>query len=173
MARLQAQGSWPCRHAPLHINFHLLRSSYCMHSSASTITLSSSVQPRLLAVQVMDVIFTRSRAFRQLVSNSFSDFLDLAVCYKPDASLPAGPGQELREKSLEIVERWHEQFGKFYPEVHTTVQQYSSSHTVLLCAWMQNCLAQPAVTPSCCRPACIAVYSCALHGAPGSIQCTC
>lgn len=77
------------------------------------------LQVRLHAVTVADELFRRSSAFRALVADSFSEFLELTVGFRAAKPLPP-PQQDavqLREKTLESIERWNEECGSLYPQV--------------------------------------------------------
>ena len=79
-------------------------------------------QVRLLAVDVCDELFMRSKAFRDLVSPSFDRFLQLAVGYRSRDPLP-GPAdcaENLRTKALAAIQRWERAFGMHYPQVPHT-----------------------------------------------------
>lgn len=61
-------------------------------------------------------LFMRSRAFRQLMAQRFSRFLELAVGHRAENPLP-GPQDaaiQLRELALESIEIWAERFGMLY-----------------------------------------------------------
>ncbi|KAF8060617.1 RPL32A [Scenedesmus sp. PABB004] len=76
-------------------------------------------QTRLLALELCDVLFARSKRFRALLAGQFSAFVALAVGHRPDAPLPppAGAARALRERALEAIEAWHEAWGLHYPAV--------------------------------------------------------
>ncbi len=61
----------------------------------------------------------RSRAFRMLMAQRFSRFLELAVGHRAENPLP-GPADvaiQLRELALETIEIWTERFGSLYRQV--------------------------------------------------------
>ncbi|GMH39058.1 hypothetical protein BSKO_06956 [Bryopsis sp. KO-2023] len=76
-------------------------------------------QVRLLVVAMMDALFMRSSLFRKLTSSAFQDFLKHSVGYDKDYPLPGPPNRAkaLRERALEVVEKWSEKFGKMYKQV--------------------------------------------------------
>eukprot|EP00879_Flechtneria_rotunda_P018706 GHRR01019630.1.p1 GENE.GHRR01019630.1~~GHRR01019630.1.p1 ORF type:complete len:342 (+),score=165.86 GHRR01019630.1:800-1825(+) len=76
-------------------------------------------QVRKLALELCDMLFARSKRFRRLLTNKFTDFAELTVGHKQDKPLPAPPSAALalRQRALETVEKWHEQWGLHYPQV--------------------------------------------------------
>lgn len=74
---------------------------------------------RRLAVDVADELFGRSSAFRSLVASNFTEILELTLGYKPGMPLPppAHDAGQLRQRALECVERWTENYGSIYPQV--------------------------------------------------------
>lgn len=76
---------------------------------------------RLLALEVADELFTRSKHFRGLLAPRMTHFLELVVGYKDDNPLPPPPppaaAVALRARALETLERWHAQFGAKYKQV--------------------------------------------------------
>lgn len=79
------------------------------------------LQTRKLALQLCDLLFARSKAFRRLLTAQFGQFVELTVGHKSDKPLPAPPAAaiELRQQALEAIEKWHEQWGLQYPQVDT------------------------------------------------------
>ncbi len=77
------------------------------------------VQVRLLALEVCDELFARSKHFRGLLIARFTYFLELVVGYKSENPLPppAPAATALRGRALEVLERWHAQFGAKYKQV--------------------------------------------------------
>ena len=71
---------------------------------------------RLSAVQVIDQLFMRSHAFRELLIADFNEFLDLTV--ETDIKRPLPPpetvARNLKRQALEAIRRWNQQFGKGY-----------------------------------------------------------
>ncbi|WIA15304.1 hypothetical protein OEZ85_001971 [Tetradesmus obliquus] len=80
---------------------------------------ANNAQARKLAVELCDVLFSRSKCFRQVLAGQFSQFVELGVGHKPDKPLPppAAAAAALRERSLEVIEKWHEAWGLHYPQV--------------------------------------------------------
>lgn len=90
----------------------------CVHCSLIWSRLLA-LQARKLAVELCDVLFSRSKCFRRVLAGQFSQFVELGVGHKPDKPLPppAAAAAALRERSLEVIERWHEAWGLHYPQV--------------------------------------------------------
>ena len=76
-------------------------------------------QVRLLALEVVDELFGRSKHFRGLLAARFTHFLELVVGYKGEAPLPPPPAAAvaLRARALEVLERWHAAHGAKYKQV--------------------------------------------------------
>ena len=77
------------------------------------------LQARLHAVNLANELFTRSSLFRALIARSFTAFLEYSLGYKAARPLPP-PQQDavqLRERALECIERWVEQYGTAHPQV--------------------------------------------------------
>lgn len=83
-----------------------------------------SMQSRRLALQLCDVLFSRSKCFRRLLTAHFSLFVELTVGHKPEKPLPPPPSAaiELRQNALECIEKWREQWGLQYPQVHPLIE---------------------------------------------------
>ena len=77
------------------------------------------MQVRLLALEVCDELFGRSKHFRALLTSRLTHFLELVVGHKTENPLPppAPAAVALRAKALEVLERWHGQFGAKYKQV--------------------------------------------------------
>ncbi|KAK9825982.1 hypothetical protein WJX74_003112 [Apatococcus lobatus] len=76
-------------------------------------------QVRLHTVALDHELFMRSRAFRRLMAQRFSRFLELAVGHRTENPLP-GPQDvavQLRELALETIEIWTERFGLLHRQV--------------------------------------------------------
>eukprot|EP00803_Ostreobium_quekettii_P003283 evm.model.scf_241.5 EVM.evm.TU.scf_241.5 scf_241:60207-63589(-) len=74
---------------------------------------------RLLAVQICDELFQRSKAFRGMVAPFFQQFLELSTGHVRDNPLP-GPtneADELRTHALAVVEKWNNSFGNSYRQI--------------------------------------------------------
>lgn len=67
----------------------------------------------------MDYLFTRSKYFRELFVKDLQPFFERAVGTDSDKPLPPPShwATATREKSLEVLEKWYEEFGKFYKQV--------------------------------------------------------
>ncbi|GAX82623.1 hypothetical protein CEUSTIGMA_g10049.t1 [Chlamydomonas eustigma] len=80
-------------------------------------TKDSSI--RTSTVQLMDCLFRASRSFRKEVCNNFQSFLGLTVGHDASHSLPppVSSAEQLRERSLEIIEKWKDEFGKECPQI--------------------------------------------------------
>ena len=80
----------------------------------------------------------RSKAFRQLLSQEFTPFLELCLGFRPENPLPGPPARAaaLRATALEVVERWSEDYGV----KHRQVRLYSIQQVfTYLCAWTTVC----------------------------------
>ncbi len=80
---------------------------------------ATCTQTRLLAVELTDVLFQRSRVFRGLLAPRLTAFLVAAVGYRQEEPLP-GPeaaAAALRERALEVLEAWNDKFGGMYHQV--------------------------------------------------------
>jgi hypothetical protein len=97
-----------------HASNHLLCGSV-LKPTPSTL----HAQTRLLALELSDELFARSKAFRALLAPRFSAFLDATIGFRAEKPLPppAAAATALRARALEILERWEEGFAAFYPEV--------------------------------------------------------
>ena len=82
-------------------------------------------QARLLALELCDMLFSRSKAFRAALAPKLTQFLELVVGFRPDRPLPppATAAVALRERALAAVERWNEDFGGKYRQVRDGVMQ--------------------------------------------------
>ncbi|WIA35511.1 hypothetical protein OEZ86_003938 [Tetradesmus obliquus] len=80
---------------------------------------ANNAQARKLAVELCNVLFSRSKCFRRVLAGQFSQFVELGVGHKSDKPLPppAAAAAALRERSLEVIEKWHEAWGLHYPQV--------------------------------------------------------
>jgi hypothetical protein len=102
----------------------------------SVSNLPWQLQTRELALELSDVLFTRSKTFRCLASKDFADFLDATVGHNSAKPLPEAPAAALglRRKALEVVEKWHTQFGAQYPQVCP----YNCSSALSYHAWTSH-----------------------------------
>lgn len=74
---------------------------------------ADSSEVRYLALLLVNEFFTRSACFRALLIDEFQNFLELVVgtkVYKP-LPPPSERAVQLRQKGLEFIENWHEQYG--------------------------------------------------------------
>ncbi|EFJ06434.1 hypothetical protein SELMODRAFT_186743 [Selaginella moellendorffii] len=76
-------------------------------------------QVRLLALLLIDQLFTRSKLFRGQIVAVLEKFMVLCLGHRTDQPLPAPADRAalLKAKALEIVERWNETFGPHYKEL--------------------------------------------------------
>ncbi len=77
---------------------------------------------RLLALDLVELLFARSRAFRNLLAASFQSFLTRTVGHVEGQPLPGPPrdGAQLRERTLALLEAWHCHHGTLYPQASMT-----------------------------------------------------
>ena len=77
------------------------------------------MQTRLHVLELCDQLMQRSKAFRQLLSQEFTLFLELCLGFRPDNPLPGPPARAaaLRATALEVVERWSEDYGVKHRQV--------------------------------------------------------
>lgn len=71
------------------------------------------LQVRLLALELSDELFPRSKLFRALLSARFTQFLELVVGLKAGTPLPPpiSAATALREHALAAIARWDAQHG--------------------------------------------------------------
>lgn len=83
------------------------------------IKVCAFLQVRLLALELLDVLFTRSRLFRALVATKFSNILELVVGFRSDHPLPppATTATHLRCKALELIKKWYSEHGSTYQQI--------------------------------------------------------
>lgn len=76
-------------------------------------------QTRLHVVNLSDQLFNRSKAFRNHLTAHFTEFLELSLGLRHDKPLPgpANTANQLRDRSLEIVEQWNDKYGTSYKQV--------------------------------------------------------
>uniref|UniRef100_A0A061RX05 Uv-stimulated scaffold protein a n=1 Tax=Tetraselmis sp. GSL018 TaxID=582737 RepID=A0A061RX05_9CHLO len=76
-------------------------------------------QTRILALELCNQLFTRSRDFRQNVSRDFDKFLELCTGFRPESPLPPprDVADRLRRRSAELFQQWSEDFGAHYPQL--------------------------------------------------------
>ncbi|CAL8464282.1 g3817 [Coccomyxa elongata] len=85
---------------------------------------ASDAQTRLHALEVCDMLFGRSRAFRTAAAAQLPALLEAVVGYRPGRPLPGPPelATRLREKALDAVERWNDNYGAFYQQIRLGVR---------------------------------------------------
>ena len=97
----------------------------------------SVLQTRLHVVNITDQLFQRSKAFRNHLTAHLTDFLELSLGFRHDKPLPgpSGTANQLRERTLEIVEQWNDKFGSTYKQVcHNANDPFLQLHSLhLLC----------------------------------------
>ncbi|KAH7424727.1 hypothetical protein KP509_11G021700 [Ceratopteris richardii] len=73
-------------------------------------------QVRYLVVLLMDELFMRSKLFRTLLVNNFDTFMVFSVGYHVSNPLPppVNRATALRAKSMEVLEKWNDNFGLHY-----------------------------------------------------------
>ena len=80
-------------------------------------------------LELCDQLMQRSKAFRQLLSQDFTPFLELCLGFRPESPLPGPPARAaaLRATALEVVECWGEDYGVKHRQV--CLHSYSASHS--------------------------------------------
>ncbi|CAN7990643.1 unnamed protein product [Ixodes hexagonus] len=73
-------------------------------------------ETRLGAVRLADELFKRSHLFRTLILEHFEKFMELSAETNLDLPLPGSKlaARNLKEKSLAVINEWHEKFGANY-----------------------------------------------------------
>ena len=71
---------------------------------------------RLSALQIINEIFLRSHAFRELLVDDFQKFLKLTIGVNSKKPLPEpnAVASMLRNQALKAVEKWHQKYGPHY-----------------------------------------------------------
>lgn len=74
---------------------------------------------RLSSVQIINEIFSRSHVFRELLTENFQQFLELAVGTNADLPLPepANVATTLKTQSFQAIKKWHEKYGLYYKKL--------------------------------------------------------
>lgn len=98
----------------------------------------SAAQTRLHALEVCDLLFARSRAFRTAAAAQFPALLEASVGFRPARPLPGPPhlATQLRERALDAVERWNNNYGVFYQQArvfHSSVSCLEYSRVCFTC----------------------------------------
>lgn len=104
-----------------------------MHCAAAfgKSVIPSAAQTRLHALEVCDLLFSRSRAFRTAAAVQFPALLEASVGFRPARPLP-GPSHlatQLRERALDAVERWNDNYGVFYQQASLWVFAFTLEFT--------------------------------------------
>ena len=98
----------------------------------------------------------RSKAFRQLLSQEFTSFLELCLGFRPENPLPGPPARAaaLRATALEVVECWSEDYGVKHRQVRLHSCSAGRSPT---CAPDPPCTSPPGMSPGIrmCRKHCV------------------
>lgn len=73
-------------------------------------------QTRLLSLQIMDILFDRSSAFRDLVLPHFQELADLLLGINPKCCLPPPKvaANKLKHNAICIIKKWHRKYGVAY-----------------------------------------------------------
>ena len=71
---------------------------------------------RLSSLQIINEIFLRSHAFRELLVDDFQKFLSLAIGVNSKTSLPEpnAVATILRNQAFKTIEKWHQKYGPHY-----------------------------------------------------------
>ena len=74
---------------------------------------------RLSSFQIINELFFRSHAFREMLLIDFQIFLELTLetDYKQLLPPPASAAKILKEKALEAIDSWHRKFGSHYKKL--------------------------------------------------------
>ena len=74
---------------------------------------------RLSSFQIINELFIRSHALRELLLTDFQIFMELTVETDPKQPLPppTAVAKRLKEKSLQAIESWYEKFGPHYKKL--------------------------------------------------------
>ena len=97
-----------CRRSEENIGraFHIIWTQLTIHNS----------QTRLLSLQIMDILFDRSSAFRDLLLPNFQEFAELSLGINPKCSLPPPKvaANKLIHNATCIIKKWHHKYGTAY-----------------------------------------------------------
>ena len=74
---------------------------------------------RLSSLQIINEIFLRSHAFRELLVDDFQEFLKLTVGVNSEKALPEpnAVATVLRSQAFEAIEKWHQKYGQHYKKL--------------------------------------------------------
>nr|XP_039268371.1 UV-stimulated scaffold protein A-like [Styela clava] len=89
---------------------------------------------RLNAVLIVDELFQRSHAFRELLLDNLTNFLELTAGINFDMPLPepTGAAKELMKKSVKCVHAWHQKYGPAYKKLDLGYNFLKSSKKIQL-----------------------------------------
>lgn len=97
-----------CRQSEENLDraFHIIWTQLTFHNS----------QTRLLSLQIMDILFDRSSAFRDLLLPHFQELADLSLGINPKCCLPPpkGAANKLKHNAICIIKKWHHKYGAAY-----------------------------------------------------------
>jgi hypothetical protein len=79
-------------------------------------------QIRYSTLLIVEELFARSKYFRALLLADFKAFLELCVGFKEELPPPQNAATLLREKCIELVEKWTAEYGKHYRQLHVGQQ---------------------------------------------------
>ncbi|KAI3433941.1 hypothetical protein D9Q98_003743 [Chlorella vulgaris] len=90
-------------------------------------------QTRLLALLACEQLFQRSRVFREALVARLPQFLEAVLGLRAEQPLPPPPhvAESLREKALELLERWQEQYGAKYKQLLLAARYLQTRHLSL------------------------------------------
>lgn len=76
-------------------------------------------QVRFLALEIIAELFQRSALFRSLLAAKFPRFLSLVLGFRTNEPLPppTGPATQLRQRALELLEKWQTDHGSRHPQI--------------------------------------------------------
>eukprot|EP01083_Nonionella_stella_P019323 53738_1 len=89
-------------------------------------------QTRLLALMLVNVVFRRSKHFRELIVNNLEILFELTLPIHPHNPLPppSKTALYLTEQSIEFIEEWCQDFGHFYFRLQLGYQHLVQVHHI-------------------------------------------
>ncbi|CAG8600455.1 719_t:CDS:10 [Ambispora gerdemannii] len=82
---------------------------------------SKRAQVRYSALQLIDVLFNRSKRFRDLVTNNLTEILRLTIgLHQTSLPPPANIAIKLKRLGVVLLKQWNEKFGIFYKQLTLT-----------------------------------------------------